>query len=306
MKTTGLIAAVPTAFRDDGSLDTDAIGPMAEHVCRVGCAGVFVNGTTGESMSLTVEERESTLCEWRRALPSDRLLFAHVGHNSLESAKRLVRHASDHGADAVAAIAPSFFKPAGIEGMVAWCEGVAASVPDKPFYFYYMPALTGTVLSVARFLEAAGPRIPNLAGVKYTYETLADFMEAMRLENGRYDLLWGRDEMLLAAWSMGARAATGSTFALAAPLYLEMIAAFEGGEMDAARTMQARLIAMIRAMAATGNFFAALKQALRDQGLPIRTETRLPLPPVSAEAMTACRSAMREHIDFSSCNGNAQ
>ena len=299
MKTTGLIAAVPTAFRDDGSLDTDAIGPMAEHVCRVGCAGVFVNGTTGESMSLTVEERESALCEWRRALPSDRLLFAHVGHNSLESAKRLARHAGDHGADAVAAIAPGFFKPAGIEGMVAWCEALAATASDKPFYFYYMPALTGTVLSVARFLEAAGPRIPNLAGAKYTHETLADFMEAMRLENGRYDLLWGRDEMLLAAWAMGARAATGSTFSLAAPLYLKMIASFERGETDAARTMQARAFAMIRAMAATGNFFSALKQGLRDQGLPIRQATRLPLTPVSEAAMAECRSVMREPLEKS-------
>ena len=79
------------------------------------CAGVFVNGTTGESLSLTVEERERALGAWRRVWPSDRWLFAHVGHNSLEDAKRLARHAADHGADAVAAIAPGFFKPAGIE-----------------------------------------------------------------------------------------------------------------------------------------------------------------------------------------------
>ncbi len=296
MRTTGLISAVPTAFREDGSVDFKAIGPLAEHLCRIGCAGVFVNGTTGEGMSLTVEEREKCLSEWRRVLPADRKLFAHVGHNCLEDAKRLARHARETGADAVAAVAPSFFKPAGIEGVTQWCEQVAAAVPDLPFYFYYMPAFTGTVLSVTRFLEAAEPRIPNLAGVKYTYETLADFMEASRLENGRYDLLWGRDEMLLAAWSMGARAATGSTFALASPLYLELIAAFECGDMETAQAAQASAIALIRAMAATGNFFAALKQGLQDQGLPIRSNTRLPLPSVRGDSMAACREVLKQSL----------
>ena len=295
MKTKGLIAAVPAAFQEDGSVDIGAIGPLAEHVGRIGCAGVFVNGTTGESMSLTVEERERILCEWRRVWPADRLLFAHVGHNCLVDAQRLARHAQKTGADAVAAIAPSFFKPAGVEGMVQWCEQVAGSVPDIPFYFYYMPALTGSAFPVARFLEQAGPRIPNLAGVKYTHETLADFVEALRLENGRFDMLWGRDEMLLAAWAMGARSATGSTFSLAAPLYLDLIAAFERGDLTSAREAQARAIATINVLAATGNFFAALKQGLRDQGLPIRPDTRLPLPPVSDDAMAACRQAMGEH-----------
>ena len=301
MRTKGLIAAVPTAFQEDGSVDLQAIGPMAGHVGQIGCAGVFVNGTTGESMSLTVEEREQTLVEWRRVWPEDRLLFAHVGHNSLEDAKRLARHARETGVDAVAAIAPSFFKPAGIEGMVQWCEQVAASVPDVPFYFYHMPALTGSAFSVARFLEQSAPRIPNLAGVKYTHETLGDYMESLRLENKRFDMLWGRDEMLLAAWAMGARAATGSTFSLAAPLYLELMVAFERGDMAAAREAQARAISMINALAATGNFFAALKQALRDQGLPIRPDTRRPLTPVCKEAMAACRKAVNRLIGAGSC-----
>ncbi len=297
MKTTGLVSAVPTAFREDGSVDFSAIPPLAEHLCRTGCAGVFVNGTTGESMSLTVEEREKCLKEWRRVLPADRKLFAHVGHNCLEDAKRLACHASETGADAVAAVVPSFFKPSGIEGVIQWCEQVAAAVPDLPFYFYYMPGFTGTVLSVARFLEAAEPRIPNLAGVKYTYETLDDFMEALNLENGRFDLMWGRDQMLLAAWSVGARAATGSTFALAAPLYLELITAFERGDMATAQAAQVRSIAIIRALAATGNFFSALKQALRDQGVPMRRDTRLPLPPLSKEDMAACRTIAEKNLN---------
>lgn len=276
-KTEGLVAAPPTGFLEDGSVDLTVVAPLAEHLHRQGVAGVFVNGTTGEGASLTTGEREQLAAEWRRVLPSGMKLFVHIGHNSLGDAQRVGRHAQTIGADAVAAIAPSFFKPAGVEGVIDWCSSVAAAAPELPFYYYHMPAMSGVALNIAEFLQRVGDRVPNLAGIKFTFEAMGDYCAAVRLGNGRYDVLWGRDEMLLGALAMGARGAVGSTYNVAGPLYRGIIAAFDRGDLPAAQVQQARAIAMINALVATGHFFAALKALLRLQGVPITPRVRLPL-----------------------------
>jgi len=276
-KTEGLVAAPPTGFLEDGSVDLTVVAPLAEHLHRQGVAGVFVNGTTGEGASLTTDEREQLAAEWRRVLPSGMKLFVHIGHNSLGEAQRLGRHAQTIGADAVAAIAPSFFKPVGMEGVINWCSSVAAAAPELPFYYYHMPSMSGVSLNIAEFLQRVGDRVPTLAGIKFTFEALGDYCAAARLENGRYDVLWGRDEMLLGALAMGARGAVGSTYNVAGPLYRRIIAAFDRGDRAAAQAQQARAIAMIQALVATDHFFAALKALLRLQGVPITPRVRLPL-----------------------------
>ncbi|OGV62667.1 MAG: hypothetical protein A2498_14755 [Lentisphaerae bacterium RIFOXYC12_FULL_60_16] len=276
-KTLGLVAAPPTAFREDTSIDYSVIAPLAEHLHRQGVGGVFVNGTTGEGMSLTTEEREWAAETWRKILPPGMKLFVHAGHNSLGDACRLAGHAARIGADAVAIIAPNFFKPAGVAGLTHWCASVAAAAPELPFYYYHMPSMSGVSLRVARFLEAAGPRIPNLAGVKFTAEALDDYQESLQLADGRYDVLWGRDEMLLGALATGAVGGVGSTYNVAAPLYLDLMAAYSRGDLAAARVLQAESITMIQAMVATGNFFVALKTMLRNQGVPILPRMRPPL-----------------------------
>ncbi|MCF7854133.1 MAG: dihydrodipicolinate synthase family protein [Candidatus Pacebacteria bacterium] len=276
-KTTGLIAAPPTGFAEDGSVDISVVAPLARHLHTQGVSGVFVNGTTGEGMSLSGEERLALATEWRRGLPAPMKLFVHVGHNSIVEAKRFAAHARKINADAVAAIAPSFFKPTDIDSLVDWCTEVAAAAPQLPFYFYHMPSMSGVNLSMTRFLDAAASRIPNLAGIKFTFEALADYQQALEFDGGRYDVLWGRDEMLLAALATGAKGGVGSTYNVAAPLFLELIKAFKNNDLPTARQLQARAITMINAMVETGNFFAALKAILRQQGVPIAARVRIPL-----------------------------
>lgn len=280
-KTTGLIAAPPTAFRADGCVDLNAVRPMADHLHGQGVSAVFVNGTTGEGASLTIEERQQLVAVWRRVLPTGMKLFVHVGHNAIGEACGLARHAVAEGADAIAAIAPGYFRPDGISGVTDWCAQIAAAAPSLPFYYYHMPSISGLSLSVTEFLDHASARIPNLAGVKFTHENMADYLTARTGHGGRFDVLWGRDEMLLGALAMGAEGAVGSTYNVMAPLYVEMIEAFHRADWARARNLQAQCIGVINAMVATGNFFAALKWILRAQGVPILPTVRLPLNPVS-------------------------
>ena len=292
MKTKGLIAAPPTAFRTDGGIDIDVVAPLARHLKAQGVIGAYVNGTTGEGMSLTTDEREQLAAEWRRVLPDRIKLFVHVGHNSSGEAMRMARHAQAIGADAVAAIAPNFFKPDGIEGLVDWCATIAAAAPKLPFYFYHMPSLSGVNANITEFLQKAADRIPNLGGIKFTYEALSDYMTAGQVCNGRFDMLWGRDEMLLGALAMGAEGGVGSTYNTIAPLYLKLIEAFNNGDWQTARALQSESIAFINDLVATGNFLAALKAVLRSQDVPITPAVRLPIAPVAEEKLAGlgCRN----------------
>ena len=280
-KTEGLIAAPPTGFCANGSVDLRVVAPLAAHLRQQGVAGVFVNGTTGEGLSLSLEEREQLAVEWRRVLPAGLKLFVHVGHNSLTDCQRLSRHAQAIGADAIAAIAPGFFKPAGVAGLVEWCVPVAAAAPGLPFYFYHMPSMNGVNVRIADLLPQAAERIPNLAGIKFTHEDMGDYLAALRVAGGRFDVLWGRDEMLLGALAMGAEGGVGSTYNVIAPVYLKLIEAFRHGDLIAARDLQMQSIVFIESLVATGNFIAALKAVLRAQGVPITPAVRLPLAPVS-------------------------
>jgi len=273
---TGLVAAPFTAFHEDGSLNLEKVDDQAASLAASGVSGGFVCGTTGESLSLTVEERQQVAERWMAAAPEDFAVIVHVGHDSLAESRALAAHAQRIGARAIGAMPPCFFRPATLSDLVAWCAEVAAAAPELPFYYYHIPSMTGVNFPIAEFLEAAADRIPTLAGVKFTYENLMDFLRCVRLAGGRYDLLFGRDEILLAGLALGARGAVGSTYNFAAPLYLRLIEAFEAGALAAARAEQARAAEMIAVLLRYGGipaFKAVMKMIRLDCG-PVRPPLR--------------------------------
>jgi len=284
----GLIAAPFTPMDSGGALALGAVEPYADLLVRSGVAGAFIGGTTGESLSLTVDERINLAERWLRAAPDGLKVIIHVGAENLGDAQRLARHAAEGGAFAVAAMPPTFFRPAGIDGLVAWCRRVADAADGLPFFYYHIPALTGVHVPMADFLPAAAARIPTLAGVKFTWEDLNDFGLAMDARGDRLDILHGRDETLLAGLALGARGAVGSTYNFAAPLYRRLVEAFDAGDLDRARDLQRTARQMIRVLAgAAGGFLPAAKRVMAMVGVdcgPVRPPLR-PLTPDEAEAV---------------------
>jgi N-acetylneuraminate lyase len=234
----GLIAATFTAFRDDGGLDLPKVEEQARALSGSGLTGVFVCGTTGEGASLSTEERTLLAERWHEAAGGELEVIVHVGHTSLTEARSLAEHAERTGADGIAAVAPYYHRPRDVEQLVGFCAGVAAAAAHTPFYYYHIPSMTGVVLSMAEFLTAARGRIPTLAGIKFTHEDLADYGRCLDAAGDKYELFFGRDEMLLAALGLGARSAVGSTYNFAAPLYREIVGAFDQGDLGASREAQ--------------------------------------------------------------------
>lgn len=295
----GLIAAPYTPFRSDGELDLPSIPRLAAMLAHNGVTGAFVCGTTGEGQSLTMEERRRVVEAWRATVPAALKLIVHVGHLSLGESCDLARHAQATGADAISTIAPSFYKPAGATELVAWCRHIARAAPQLPFYYYHMPAMTGVTIPVAEFLRQTNGQIPTLAGVKFTHEDLMDYGCAHQVANGRYGMLFGRDEILLAGLSLGAEGAVGSTYNFAAPLFRRLMQAFAAGDIEAARRDQARACEFITVVHRHGGL-AAGKAVMKLIGLDCGP-VRLPLRQLGPEAEKTLRAELEQVGFFDYC-----
>ncbi len=289
---TGLIAAPFTPFHTDGSLALDVIPEQAAQLVADGVSGAFVCGSTGEGASLTIDERKQVAEAWVRGAPKALSVIVHAGHTAIEEARGLARHAAEIGAAAFAAYAPHYFKPATTDDLVDACARIAAAAPELSFYYYHIPSMTGVGLACADFLAAAHGRIPNLAGIKFTHENLMDCLACLRFEGGHYNLLFGRDESLLAALVLGAQGAVGSTYNYIAPLFNDLRAAFAAGDLDAARALQEKANRIIQIMIdhggqPAGKVIASLRGA--DLG-PVRA----PMRPLDAARTEKLRTALQE------------
>jgi N-acetylneuraminate lyase len=160
--------------------------------------------------------------------------------------------------------------------------------------------MTGVSLPAADFLHSAAPMIPNLAGVKFTFENLMDFAECVRLDSGRYDIVFGRDEILVAGLSLGARGAIGSTYNFLAPIFHEIIAAFDQGDLAAAQAKQAIANAVIQIFVRYGGLTAG-KAIMKMIGLDCGP-TRLPLRSLDDREQAQLRADLEAVGFFNMCS----
>ena len=231
-KIKGLIAAPNTPMHEDGSINLGMVPKYAKHLRDSGVAGVFVNGSTGESLSLTFEERIALADAWAEQCDEEFKLVVHVGENSLPNACKLAAHAQKIGACATGAIPPSFFIP-GLKQVADWYRALAAAAPSLPLYYYHMPAMSRVNIRIADLFPLLKD-VENFAGAKYTFEDMMDLQVALEMDGGRFDVLMGRDEMLLSALVVGAEGAVGSTYNYMAPVYTNIIGSYKNGDIAGA------------------------------------------------------------------------
>lgn len=289
---TGLVAATHSPFHADGSLNLSIVEKQAAHLSANGVKFAFICGSTGESHSLTVEERRALAVRWMEATRGSALkVIVHVGTNCLTDARSLAAQAQQLGAAAVAALAPSYFKPRSVASLVDCCAEIAGGCPELPFFYYDIPALTGFTLPMPDFLTQARDRIPNLAGIKFTNADLMMFQQALRFDGGAFSVPWGCDEYLLAALALGATGAVGSSYNFGAPIYHRVIAAFERGDLQAARDAQFQSVQLIALLAARG-YMGAAKATMQMLGVDVGP-ARLP----NGSLNTAQQAALRADLE---------
>ncbi|MDG5798934.1 dihydrodipicolinate synthase family protein [Marinilabiliaceae bacterium ANBcel2] len=249
----GVIAAPFTPMDGEGEIVPDKIGDYFKYLERNGIVGVFINGSTGEGVSLSQDEKRVTTEAWVDAASgSDVKVIALVGGTSYKESIDNAVHARNSGVDAIALMAPYYFKPADALQLAQFCAKIGDVVNDIPLYFYHIPVLTGCNVAMFDFLKEASLSISNLAGIKYTHEDFMDFLSCKNFQNEKFNMMWGRDENMLSALVLGCRCAVGSTFNYAAPLYYKMIEQFDNGDFDKAQKLQQKSIDMIRLLGKYG------------------------------------------------------
>ena len=295
IKIEGLIAATFASFREDGSLNLEAIPVIVDKMIADGLTGVFICGTNGEGPNLTIEERMAVAEAYVKAARKRVLVFVHVGHPAIAESVKLVRHAAQIGADAVSAVAAFYFKPQSVHNLVDCIAQIAAAAPALPFYYYHIPHLTGVALDMVEFLRLGEQQIPNLAGIKYTATTLHEYQACLNYKGGKYDILYGLDEMLLSALAVGARGAIGSTYTFAAPLYLKVIELFGAGRLAEARKLHYHLVEMVRCFLQYPPI-PAQRAIMKMIGLDLGP-SRLPLVNLTAQEAAALKTGL-DQIGF--------
>ena len=284
IKLSGLIPAVFTPFDKNGAVNLPQIRPYADKLVTDGADGVFVCGSTGECTSMTVAERKSVLEAWVEAAAGRMRVIAHVGGTCQADCIELARHAAGQRVAAVGAIAPFYFKPASVEELVDFYKPIAAAIAPIPFYTYHMPSVTGVNLPMKEFLEKGSREIPNLNGIKFTSNNFMEMLECIRLEDGRFDILNGFDEMLLCGMAVGARGGVGSTYNYSLSTYRNLYDAFLAGDIERARVFQQESVDIVHVIIRHGGGVRGGKAIMNHLGIDCG-DCRLPFAPYTESEM---------------------
>jgi N-acetylneuraminate lyase len=286
-------------MKKDGSLNADLIPSYYQFLKKNKVTGAFICGSTGEGVSMTSEEKKSVIKAWADATKGDNdfKVMALVGGTSIEDCKDIALFAKAEGLYAVSFTAPFYFKPANVQMLAECCKEIADAVPEIPFYYYHIPVLNGVGFSMIDLLKNVAGKIPNFAGIKYTHEDFMDFLSCLHFQNGQYDMLWGRDENMLSALAVGSKGAVGSTFNYAAPLYYDLIDAFNNNDLKKAQSLQQQSIDMISLLGKYGGI-ATGKAFMKLVGIDCGG-FRLPVKNMSAEQFDSFKKEV-EQINFSS------
>jgi N-acetylneuraminate lyase len=287
----GLVAATFTPLHDDGTIRAEAIAPMVDRLVGQGIAALYVLGSTGEGLSFTLEERCAVAEAFVKAAAKRFPVIVQVGSESLTQAGQLATHAERIGADAISAVSPVYFKPDSVETLVASMAQIAGAAPSLPFYYYHIPGVTGVTVSATEFLKLAGNEIGNLRGIKFTSPNLFEYQTCVEFAADRFEVLWGLDEMLHFGLAAGAKAAVGSTYNFAAPLYQRLLTAYDAGDLETVRREQSRSQAIVRAFLPYGPR-GAQKAIMKMIGIDCGP-SRLPIPTLSSSQYQTLESELR-------------
>lgn len=233
-----VVTAMVTPFDERGDLDLDAAAELAHWLVENGSDGLVLSGTTGESPTLT-ESEELVLFRTVREAVSVPVL-AGAGSNATASAVEQTRRAAETGADGILSVVPYYNRPSQ-SGLEAHFRAVAA-VTDLPVVIYDIPVRTGRKLDTATILNLAHD-VENIVGLK---DAAFNPTETARLIAGApadFEVYSGDDPMTLPLLSVGAVGVISVASHWVGRQLGEMIDAFNKGDVDHARRINAGLIA---------------------------------------------------------------
>lgn len=284
----GSIVAIVTPMQEDGSLDMAAFRALIDFHVVQGTDGIVVVGTTGESPTVDVEEHVSLIAEAVKHAAKRVPIIAGTGGNSTREAIALAEEARKLGADASLSVVPYYNRPTQ-EGLYQHFKAIAEKV-DMPHILYNVPGRTGADMSNDTVLRLA--QIPNIVGIKDATGGIERGSDLIQRAPGDFAVYSGDDASTLALMLLGAVGTISVTANVAPRLMHEMCAAALAGEVEKAREINYRLLALHRNLFIEANPIP-VKWAVARMG-KMKNVLRLPLTPLSASAQPVVENAMRQ------------
>ncbi len=275
-------------MRPDGSLDLEGARALARHLVDHGHDGLVVNGTTGESATLTSRESIEMVAVVADAVGDRAAIVAGVGSNNTAHSVDMAARARDAGATGLLLVSPYYNKPTQ-PGLVAHCRAVADTT-DLPVMLYDIPGRTGIPFASETLVQLAEhPRILAVKDAKGDQWASTKVMAAT-------DLLYysGADEVNLALLAQGAVGVVSVVGHVAGREYAGMVAAVDRGDLPAAREIHRRLIPAVDAIMSTSQGAIMAKAALVELGVIEHATVRLPLVESPPEHLEILRRGLKE------------
>lgn len=277
----GIIPAFYACYDEKGDISPEGVQALTEYFIRKGVKGVYVNGSSGECIYQSVEDRKIVLENVMKAAKGKLTVIAHVACNSTRDSVELARHAESLGVDAIAAIPPIYFRLPEYAIAKYWND-ISAAAPNTDFVIYNIPQLAGVALTMNLFAEMR--KNPRVIGVKNSSMPVQDIQMFKQAGGEDYIIFNGPDEQFISGRVIGAEGAIGGTYGVMPDLFLKMDELVKAGRMEEACKIQYAVNEVIYKMcSARGNMYGVIKAILkRNEGLDLGS-VREPLFPLTAE-----------------------
>ena len=260
----GIFPAFYACYDNEGNVSTQATKDFVEYLIGKGVAGLYVGGSSGECIYLSVEERKQTLEAVMEVAKGRIAIIAHIACNNTKDSQELARHAESLGVDAVAAIPPIYFKLPE-RAIAKYWNDISDAAPNTDFVIYNIPQLAGVSLTLSLFDEML--KNPRVIGVKNSSMPIQDiqmFKRQAALNNKEVVVFNGPDEQFVGGRLIGADGGIGGTYAVMPELFVKLNALIEAGDFENAGKLQNDIDEVIYTMcSANGNMYAVAKAALK-------------------------------------------
>ena len=275
----GVIPAFYACYDEAGEVSPERVRALTQYFIDKGVKGVYVNGSSGECIYLSVADRKLILENVMEVAKGKLTVIAHVACNNTKVSVELAKHAESLGVDAIAAIPPIYFRLPDYSIAKYWND-MSAAAPNTDFVIYNIPQLSGTTLTSALYAEMR--KNPRVIGVKNSSMPTQD-IQIFVAEGGEDHIVFnGPDEQFISGRVIGAKAGIGGTYAVMPDLFLKLNQLIIDKDLDRAKELQHAINSVIYKMVSgRANLYAVMKEILRlNEDLDIGS-VRAPLEPLS-------------------------
>jgi 4-hydroxy-tetrahydrodipicolinate synthase len=279
----GVISPFITPFKEDYTVDLEAVRWLARYQAEKGVHGIFPNSTTGEFVHLSRDEAVQVTKAVLEEVGGKVWVIPGISANYTEDSISLGKTFKDLGVSGAVVTPPYFFKVSG-ERLKKHFSAILEKV-DLPIIIYNIPATTGINIPVALYHELAR-EYSNLAGAKATIESFTYFRQLIQLvksERKDFAVLTGLDDLLLPVLMMGGDGGIMALANVAPQVHRAVYDAYTSGDLNRAVQEWHRLLRLVQVYDYATSFPTAVKTLLKVLNAPVKPYARMPLTPETKE-----------------------